>query len=97
MKNKEAVSNTGKEVIETPAKVLSTSVETGGRIKVKLSTGEVVEGRRGKVKDMKLVNHLKDDMEREIALIVNLTQKTPEEIEELDINDYGKLQQALLW
>ncbi|BAK73759.1 phage tail assembly protein [Arcobacter sp. L] len=65
-------------------------------IKVKLSTGEVVEGRRAKVKDMKLVNHIKDDMEKEIALIVNLTQKTEAEIDEMDIDDYGKLQKALL-
>ena len=67
-----------------------------GTIKVELSTGEVIEGRRAKVKDMKLVQGIKNDIDREIALIVNLTQKTPEEIDELDINDYGKLQNALL-
>lgn len=67
-----------------------------GTIKVELSTGEVVEGRRAKVKDMKLVKDIKDDIDREIALIGNLTQKTIEEIDELDFADYGKLQQALL-
>ena len=67
-----------------------------GTIKVKLSTGEVFEGRRAKVKDMKLVKDIKDDIDREIALIGNLTQKTIEEIDELDFADYGKLQQALL-
>lgn len=67
-----------------------------GTIKVKLSTGEVVEGRRAKVKDMKLVKDIKEDIDRETALIGNLIQKTPEEIDDLDINDYGKLQQALL-
>ena len=67
-----------------------------GTIKVELSTGEVVEGRRAKVKDMKLVQGIKNDIDRETALIGNLTQKTPEEIDELDINDYGKLQNALL-
>lgn len=67
-----------------------------GTIKVVLSTGEVIEGRRAKVKDMKLVQGIKNDIDRETALIGNLTQKTPEEIDELDINDYGKLQNALL-
>lgn len=67
-----------------------------GTIKVVLSTGEVIEGRRAKVKDMKLVNHIKDEMDKETTLIGNLTQKTPEEIDDLDIGDYGKLQQALL-
>jgi len=67
-----------------------------GTIKVELSTGEVIEGRRAKVKDMKLVQGIKNDIDRETALIGNLTQKTPEEIDELDINDYGKLQNALL-
>jgi len=67
-----------------------------GTIKVELSTGEVIEGRRAKVKDMKLVQGIKNDIDRETALIGNLTQKTPEEIDELDINDYGKLQKALL-
>ena len=67
-----------------------------GTIKITLSTGEVVEARRAKVKDMKLVKDIKDDIDRETALIGNLTQKTPEEIDDLDINDYGKLQNALL-
>lgn len=67
-----------------------------GTIKVVLSTGEVIEGRRAKVKDMKLVKDIKEDIDRETALIGNLIQKTPEEIDDLDINDYGKLQQALL-
>lgn len=65
-------------------------------IKIKLSTGETVIGRRAKVKDMKLVKDIKDDIDRETALIGNLTQKTPEEIDDLDINDYGELQKALL-
>lgn len=67
-----------------------------GTIKVELSTGEVIEGRRAKVKDMKLVQGIKNDIDRETALIGNLTQKTPEEIDDLDIGDYGKLQNALL-
>ena len=65
-------------------------------IKVVLSTGEVVEGRRSKVKDMKLVQDIVNEIERETTLMGNLTQKTPEEIDELDMDDYRKLQQALL-
>lgn len=65
-------------------------------IKVVLNTGEVVEGRRSKVKDMKLVQDIVNEIERETTLMGNLTQKTPEEIDELDMDDYRKLQQALL-
>jgi hypothetical protein len=61
-----------------------------------LSTGETVKARRAKVKDMKLVSHIKNDIDRETALIGNLTQKTVEEIDELDLSDYGLLQQELL-
>ncbi len=64
--------------------------------KIKFSTGEEVEGRRAKVKDMKLVSHIKDDIERETTLIGNLIQKTPEEMDELDITDYMLLQKELL-
>lgn len=63
---------------------------------ITLSTGEVVKTRRAKVKDMKLVQNIKNDIDRETTLIGNLTQKTVEEIDELDMSDYALLQKELL-
>lgn len=63
---------------------------------ITLSTGEVVKTRRAKVKDMKLVQNIKNDIDRETTLIGNLTQKTGEEIDELDMGDYALLQKELL-
>jgi hypothetical protein len=61
-----------------------------------LSTGEKVKARRAKVKDIKLVQNIKNDIDRETTLIGNLTQKTVEEIDELDMSDYALLQKELL-
>ena len=63
---------------------------------ITLSTGEAVKARRAKVKDMKLVQNIKNDIDRETTLIGNLTQKTVEEIDELDMSDYALLQKELL-
>ena len=60
-----------------------------------LSTGEKVKARRAKVKDIKLVQNIKNDIDRETTLIGNLTQKTVEEIDELDMSDYALLQKEL--
>ncbi len=63
---------------------------------ITLSTGEVVKARRAKVKDMKLVQNIKNDIDRETTLMGNLMQKTVEEIDELDMSDYALLQKELL-
>ncbi|WOE69081.1 phage tail assembly protein [Hydrogenimonas thermophila] len=62
---------------------------------IKLSNGQVVKMREPKVKDMKLVKDVEDDFEREIKLIVNLTEMTPEEVENLSMKDFNKLDKAL--
>jgi len=51
--------------------------------------------REPKVKDMKLVKDVEDDFEREIKLIVNLTEMTPQEVENLSMKDFNKLDKAL--
>lgn len=67
--------------------------------KITLSDGKIVEMREPKVKDVKMVNHIKDEFEKEIALLSNLTEITPEEIENLSMKDYthldGELQDFL--
>jgi len=62
---------------------------------IKLSNGQVVKMREPKVKDMKLVKDVEDDFEREIKLIVNLTEMTPQEVENLSMKDFNKLDKAL--
>ena len=63
--------------------------------KIKLLDGKVIEMREPKVKDVKMVNHIKDDFEKEIALLSNLTEMTPEEIEKLSMKDYTRLDEEL--
>lgn len=52
--------------------------------------------RRPKVRD-RLISEKSggSDAEKEIRLLANLCELTPPQIEELDMADYGKLQQAL--
>ena len=62
--------------------------------KVKLSNKELTM-REPKVKDMKNVAHIADDFEREITLLSNLCEVTPQEIEDLSMADFSKLDKAL--
>ncbi len=63
---------------------------------IKLSGGKVVNMRAPKVRDMMLVKDISNDTDREIALIGNLTEKTQEELYELDLSDYVVLQKAFI-
>lgn len=63
---------------------------------IKLSTGEIVKARTPKVKDMKLVKDIPNDLDREFALIGNLCSMSPEEVDELELEDYGTIQKELL-
>ena len=63
--------------------------------KVKLSTGKIVEMREPKVRDMRIVSAFKDEVEKEINLIANLTGITLDEIDELSLKDYGLFQEEL--
>lgn len=62
--------------------------------KIELSNKTVVM-REPKVKDIKMVNHIKDEFEKEIALLSNLIEMTPEEIEDLSMKDYSRLDEEL--
>lgn len=62
--------------------------------KIELSTGVIVEMREPKVKDMRLVRDIKDEEDRSIKLIANLTMMAEPEINELSMKDYKKLQDA---
>lgn len=62
--------------------------------KVKLSSGKTVEMREPKVRDMRAVKHIKDPEDRELAIFVNLAEMTEDEILDLPLKDYEKLQRA---
>ena len=62
---------------------------------IKLNDGRVIKMRKPKVRDMRSVSDFKDDVEREIHLVSNLTGLTIEELDNLDLDDYRKLQEAL--
>ncbi len=64
--------------------------------KIELSDGRIIEMRRPKVRDMNMIKSIKDDLEREQALICNLTEMTKDELEDLDIYDYTLLQNELV-
>ncbi len=63
--------------------------------KIKLSDGKEIEMREPKVKDMKIVGNISDEFERELALIVNLTGMTPDEVDDLSMKDFGKVDEVL--
>lgn len=63
--------------------------------KIKLSDGRVVEMREPKVRDMKNVKEITDEFDKELMLITNLTGLTPDEVEELSMKDFAKIDGAL--
>jgi predicted DNA-binding protein (UPF0251 family) len=63
--------------------------------KVTLSDGKVVEIREPLVRDIRAVKDFKDNEEKEIRLVGNLTNLTIEELDALTLKDYGKLQEVL--
>jgi len=63
--------------------------------KIKLSSGVEVEMREPKVKDMRLVNGIADELDKEIAMLVNLCEMPEDEINELSAQDFKKLDEAL--
>jgi hypothetical protein len=57
---------------------------------------EKINIRRPKVRDRLAVERIKKtDAEKEITMIANLAEVTVEVIEELDLADYGKVQEVL--
>lgn len=63
--------------------------------KIELSTGRTVEMREPKVKDMMAVGDISNEMQREVNLVGNLTGMSPDEIADLSLGDYKKLQTEL--
>ena len=63
--------------------------------KIKLSSGVEVEMREPKVKDMRLVNGITDELDREVAMLVNLCEMSEDEIDNLSGKDFKKLDEAL--
>jgi len=60
-----------------------------------LSDDKRVTMREPKVRDIRAVSSIASEEEKEIALISNLTGMTEEEIDDLSLADYAKLQDAL--
>lgn len=63
--------------------------------KIELSTGAVVEMREPKLKDVRLLSNIKDEEEKTIKLIANLTMLSDDELNDLSMKDYGLLQKEL--
>ncbi len=61
---------------------------------VKLSD-QTVNMREPKVRDMLAVDEVVGEAKKEIALISSLTQMTEEELVDLSLKDYGKLQKQM--
>ena len=62
---------------------------------IKLSNGKTIKMREPKVRDMKIINNIKNEFEKELTLIVNLTEMTPNEVDELSLKDFNKIDEAL--
>ncbi len=61
-----------------------------------LSNGKKITMRKPKVRDMRIVANEENEIEKEIKLISNLTNLTIEELDDMDLEDYRKLQEALM-
>jgi len=64
-------------------------------VEIKLSNGKVIKMRKPKVRDLKAVANIKNEMEQEIQLVSNLTGLTTDEIDDMDFTDYKKFQEQL--
>ena len=70
------------------------TIEADGA-KIKLKEKEIFM-KKPKVKDLKNVDHVKSDEDREIELFANLTQIPKDELEEFYLDEYSLLQEAYL-
>lgn len=64
-------------------------------MEIKLSNGKTINMRKPKVRDLRAVANIKNEMEQEIQLISNLTGLSTDEIDDMDFADYKKLQEKL--
>jgi len=63
--------------------------------KIKLNNGQIIKMRKPKVRDMRIVGEIENEVEKEIKLISNLTNMTTDELDDMDLDDYKKLQKVL--
>jgi len=59
------------------------------------TTRKTVALRRPKVRDFEVVNAIKDEFEQAVRLIANLSEMTPDEVREIDMADYKKIQEII--
>lgn len=64
-------------------------------VEIKLNDGTIIKMRKPKVRDMRIVGDIDNEVEKEMKLIGNLTNMTFDEIDEMDLDDYKKLQEGL--
>lgn len=64
------------------------------KVKIELSN-QTVEMREPKVKDIRAVDGIESNLEREIKMLVNLCELTEEEIDNLSSKDFAKLDEQL--
>lgn len=63
---------------------------------IKLSDGRTIKMREPKVRDMRIAEtDSKSKADEELKLIGNLTNLTPDEIDDLSVKDYLQLQKAM--
>lgn len=65
---------------------------------ITLGTGETLDTlsvRRAKVKDIRKMSEHKNDADKEMHLLSALTGLVPEDLDNLDISDYAKLQEVM--
>ncbi len=62
---------------------------------IKLTNGEIIKMREPKVKDIRAVKHIKDEEDKEYALISNLTGISEDKINELSFKDFKILDESL--
>ncbi|NPA64850.1 MAG: phage tail assembly protein [Epsilonproteobacteria bacterium] len=63
---------------------------------IKLTNSKTVTMRAPKVGDLRAIKGVQDEEERELALIANLTGLTQDELDEMELKEYRKLQAALM-
>lgn len=62
---------------------------------IELTSGKKIAMREPKLRDMRMLSHVKEDEEKTIKLVANLTMMTEEELDDLSLKDYSLLQKGL--
>ncbi len=63
-------------------------------VEIKLSN-QTITIREPKVRDMRAVGNITNEVDREIKLLSSLSQMTEEELDDLSMKDYGLIQKEL--